>query len=114
MDQAARLQPSDPGEANRKWAGADLRLVEEAMLAPLTNGLVTYPVSDRVGKRPDPPAAEPSPQSPLGALTELCMEDMCSAGSRTATTLKAMIGRRKPLSVNSPTGSASMSASTSA
>jgi ABC-type transport system substrate-binding protein len=49
MDQAARLQPSDPGAANRKWAEAERRLVEEAMLAPLTNGLVAYPVSDRVG-----------------------------------------------------------------
>jgi peptide/nickel transport system substrate-binding protein len=49
MDQAAQLQPSDPGAANRKWAEADRRLVEEAMLAPLTNGLVAYPVSDRVG-----------------------------------------------------------------
>jgi peptide/nickel transport system substrate-binding protein len=49
MDEAARLQASDPGAANRAWAAADQRLVEEAMLAPLTNGLVAYPVSDRVG-----------------------------------------------------------------
>lgn len=49
MDEATHLQTSDPGAANRKWAEADRRLVEEAMLAPLTNGLVAYPVSDRVG-----------------------------------------------------------------
>jgi ABC-type transport system substrate-binding protein len=49
MDDAKRLQPSDLGAANRKWAEADWRLVEEAILAPLANGLVAYPVSDRVG-----------------------------------------------------------------
>jgi hypothetical protein len=48
------------------------------------------------------------------SFQELCTEDICAAGSRTATTLKAVIGRTKPLSVNSPTGSASTSASTSA
>jgi peptide/nickel transport system substrate-binding protein len=49
MDEAARLQASDLGATNRAWAEADQRLVEEAMLAPLVNGLVAYPVSDRVG-----------------------------------------------------------------
>ncbi|HYZ14355.1 MAG TPA: ABC transporter substrate-binding protein [Actinomycetota bacterium] len=49
MDEAKRLQLLDLGAANRAWAEADRRLVEEAMLAPLTNGLVAYPVSDRVG-----------------------------------------------------------------
>ena len=49
MDEAARLQASDLGAANRAWAAADRRLVEQAMLAPLTNGLAAYPVSDRVG-----------------------------------------------------------------
>lgn len=42
MREAARPQAS-------KCAKGDWRLIEEAMLAPLTNGLVAYPVSDRVG-----------------------------------------------------------------
>jgi peptide/nickel transport system substrate-binding protein len=49
MDEAKRLQASDLGAANRAWAEADRRLVEEALLAPLANGLVAYPVADRVG-----------------------------------------------------------------
>ena len=40
---------ADVGAANRAWAEADRRLIEQAMLAPLTNGLAAYPVSDRVG-----------------------------------------------------------------
>jgi hypothetical protein len=49
VDEAKRLQASDLGAANRAWAAVDRRLVERAMLAPLTNALVAYPVSDRVG-----------------------------------------------------------------
>jgi peptide/nickel transport system substrate-binding protein len=49
MDEAKSLQASDLGAANRAWAAADMRLVDQAMLAPLTNGVVAYPVSERVG-----------------------------------------------------------------
>jgi peptide/nickel transport system substrate-binding protein len=49
MDEAKSLQVSDLGAANRAWAAADRRLVDQAMLAPLTNGVVAYPVSERVG-----------------------------------------------------------------
>ena len=48
MDEAKSLQASDLGAANRAWAAADMRLVDQAMLAPLTNGVVAYPVSERV------------------------------------------------------------------
>ena len=48
MEEAKSLA-SDVGAANRAWAAADRRLIEQAMLAPLTNGLAAYPVSDRVG-----------------------------------------------------------------
>lgn len=50
MDEARALQATDLGAANRKWAEVDRRIVaEQAMLAPLTNGVVSHPLSDRVG-----------------------------------------------------------------
>ncbi|HSL78009.1 MAG TPA: ABC transporter substrate-binding protein [Candidatus Limnocylindrales bacterium] len=50
MDEAAALQAIDLGAANRAWAAVDRWLVaEQAMLAPLTNGVVSHPLSDRVG-----------------------------------------------------------------
>jgi peptide/nickel transport system substrate-binding protein len=48
MDEALLLSTTDPGEANRAWAGIEHELVEAAPLVPLTNPVTTHAVSDRV------------------------------------------------------------------
>jgi peptide/nickel transport system substrate-binding protein len=49
MRRAQRLQAGQPVEANRLWAEVDRRLVEQAAVLPLTNGVVHDFVSERVG-----------------------------------------------------------------
>jgi YVTN family beta-propeller protein len=48
VDEALRLQATDPGAANRLWTGIEHQLVEEAAQAPLTNPVFTRVVSARV------------------------------------------------------------------
>jgi peptide/nickel transport system substrate-binding protein len=47
MDEAAALQVTDPGAANRAWGEIEHQLVDAAVQAPITNPLVTHAVSDR-------------------------------------------------------------------
>ena len=47
--QAQDLQISRPADANRLWAAADRRVVEQAAGVPLTNGVLYDFVSERVG-----------------------------------------------------------------
>jgi YVTN family beta-propeller protein len=47
MDEAAALQVTDPGAANRAWGEIEHQLVDAAVQAPITNPLVTNAVSDR-------------------------------------------------------------------
>jgi peptide/nickel transport system substrate-binding protein len=49
MDEALRLQGTDPGAANRAWTEIEHQLVEEAAQAPLTNPVFSSAVSARVG-----------------------------------------------------------------
>ncbi len=48
IENAQRLQATDPADANRAWIGAEHRLVEAAVWAPLTNPVSTYAFSARV------------------------------------------------------------------
>jgi peptide/nickel transport system substrate-binding protein len=48
MAEAATLQVTDPGGANRAWAEIEHQLVEAAIQAPITNPLTTHAVSERV------------------------------------------------------------------
>ncbi|HET9248667.1 MAG TPA: ABC transporter substrate-binding protein [Actinomycetota bacterium] len=47
MDEAAALQVTDPGAANRAWREIEHQLVDAAVQAPITNPLLTHAVSDR-------------------------------------------------------------------
>jgi len=47
IDDAQRLQATDPGAANRAWTAIDHRLVEDAVYAPLTNPVSAYVFSAR-------------------------------------------------------------------
>lgn len=47
MDEAAALQVTDPGAANRAWGEIEHQLVDAAVQAPITNPLFTHAVSDR-------------------------------------------------------------------
>ena len=47
MDEAAAMQVTDPGAANRAWREIEHRLVDAAIQAPITNPLLTHAVSDR-------------------------------------------------------------------
>ena len=47
MNEAAALQVTDPGAANRAWAEIEHQLVDAAVQAPITNPLLTHAVSDR-------------------------------------------------------------------
>jgi peptide/nickel transport system substrate-binding protein len=49
MDEALRLQATDPGAANRAWTQIEHQLVKEAAQAPLTNPFFTSAVSARIG-----------------------------------------------------------------
>jgi ABC-type transport system substrate-binding protein len=49
MDEAAALQVTDPGAANRAWGEIEHQLVDAAVQAPITNPLFTHAVSDRAG-----------------------------------------------------------------
>jgi peptide/nickel transport system substrate-binding protein len=48
MDEAKLLTIADAGAANRAWADIERRLIEAAVLAPVTNQLTVHAVSDRV------------------------------------------------------------------
>ena len=48
IDEALRLEATDPGAANRAWAAIDRALVEDAVWIPLLNPVVAYAFSDRV------------------------------------------------------------------
>jgi peptide/nickel transport system substrate-binding protein len=48
IDDALRLEATDPGAANRAWAAIDRALVEDAVWIPLLNPVVAYAFSDRV------------------------------------------------------------------
>jgi ABC-type transport system substrate-binding protein/class 3 adenylate cyclase/streptogramin lyase len=47
IEQAQQLQATDPAASNRAWIEIEHRLVEEAVWAPLTNGVLTYVFSAR-------------------------------------------------------------------
>jgi peptide/nickel transport system substrate-binding protein len=47
MDEALRLQATDPGAASRAWTDIEHQLLEEAAQAPLTNPILTQAVSAR-------------------------------------------------------------------
>ncbi len=47
IEEAAALQATDPGAANRAWADIEHQLVEAAVQAPIANPLTTHTVSDR-------------------------------------------------------------------
>jgi ABC-type transport system substrate-binding protein len=47
MNEAAALQVTDPGAANRAWGEIEHQLVDAAVQAPITNPLLTHAVSDR-------------------------------------------------------------------
>jgi ABC-type transport system substrate-binding protein len=47
VDDAQRLQATDPGAANRAWAEIEHQLVEDAIWAPLTNPVSAYALSAR-------------------------------------------------------------------
>jgi peptide/nickel transport system substrate-binding protein len=49
MNEAAALQVTDPGAANRAWGEIEHQLVDAAVQAPITNPLFTHAVSDRAG-----------------------------------------------------------------
>jgi len=47
VDDAQRLQATDPGAANRAWAEIEHQLVEDAIWAPLTKPVSAYALSAR-------------------------------------------------------------------
>jgi ABC-type transport system substrate-binding protein len=47
MDEALRLQATDPAAANRAWTDIEHQLVEEAVQTPLANPFFTQAVSAR-------------------------------------------------------------------
>lgn len=49
MDHAKALEATDPGAATREWTGIEHRLVDDAVQAPLSNQVATFPVSARTG-----------------------------------------------------------------
>jgi YVTN family beta-propeller protein len=49
IDEAQRLQATDPGAANRAWTAIEHQVVEDALWAPLTNPVFTYAASGRAG-----------------------------------------------------------------
>jgi ABC-type transport system substrate-binding protein len=49
MDEALRLYPTDPGASSRAWSRIEHQLVDEAVVAPLTNPVARYVVSTRTG-----------------------------------------------------------------
>jgi peptide/nickel transport system substrate-binding protein len=48
IQEALRLQGTDPGAANEAWIRIEHRLVEDAVWAPIANPIATYAISDRV------------------------------------------------------------------
>ena len=49
FEEALQLQATDPAAANSAWTELDHQLVEEAIVAPVDNGVSTFAVSTRVG-----------------------------------------------------------------
>jgi peptide/nickel transport system substrate-binding protein len=49
MDEAQRLYRTDPGASSRAWTEIEHQLIEEAVVAPLTNPVARYAVSARAG-----------------------------------------------------------------
>jgi YVTN family beta-propeller protein len=49
IDEARRLQATDPGASNRAWIEIEHRLVEEAVWVPLANPITSHAFSARVG-----------------------------------------------------------------
>lgn len=48
IDEALRLETTDPGAANRAWAATDRALVRDAVWIPLMNPVTANAFSDRV------------------------------------------------------------------